>query len=422
MQTMNSTITNLNSEIAANVQSKFTELKQEYVRETKAIMDSSTLENITPLIERNNSSLIDKTTILLSEMVPTQNKQITDILTSFKKAISEDTTAMLKSVDIKDFLNQFELKSAALLQNVQQPIFSFISASEDRINNHIGSLKDSTQINQTMQTKVMTELGELVGKFRDTHQVQQFHDRQLMQVLTRVYNSAEISISHQTGLILLKRQRKSNILIENRDAEENISVDELTRFMTQIDDQHCNGIFVSQQSGISSKKNYQIEIHNNNIIVFVHHGDYSSAKIEVAVDIIDNIAIRLKQFKPNQIDDCAIPKEILDSINNEYQIFISQKSAVIEVFKESQKKVLSQIDEFRFPCLDKFLSTKYTAPIQKPGLKCDLCKSFCGNNLKALAAHKRGCIRKNVAANNLATENSINMNRGLAVVSPTAFL
>jgi hypothetical protein len=243
-----------------------------------------------------------------------------------------------------------------------------------------------------------------------------------MQVLTRVYNSAEISISHQTGLILLKRQRKSNILIENRDAEENISVDELTRFMTQIDDQHCNGIFVSQQSGISSKKNYQIEIHNNNIIVFVHHGDYSSAKIEVAVDIIDNIAIRLKQFKPNQIDDCAIPKEILDSINNEYQIFISQKSAVIEVFKESQKKVLSQIDEFRFPCLDKFLSTKYTAPIQKPGLKCDLCKSFCGNNLKALAAHKRGCIRKNVAANNLATENSINMNRGLAVVSPTAFL
>jgi len=32
--------------------------------------------------------------------------------------------------------------------------------------------------------------------------------------------------------------------------------------------------------------------------------------------------------------------------------------------------------------------------IQKPGLKCDMCKSFNANNLKALAAHKRGCARK----------------------------
>ena len=88
-------------------------------------------------------------------------------------------------------------------------------------------------------------------------------------------------------------------------------------------------------------------------------------------------------------------RSILDNINNEYQLFLSQKNALFEVFKESQKKVFAQIDELRFPSLDKFLSTKYSAPIQKPGLKCDLCKLFNANNLKALAAHKRGCIRKN---------------------------
>ena len=53
------------------------------------------------------------------------------------------------------------------------------------------------------------------------------------------------------------------------------------------------------------------------------------------------------------------------------------------------------MDELRFPCLEKFLSGKFAAPIQKAGLKCDLCKGFTANNLKALAAHKRGCIRKN---------------------------
>jgi hypothetical protein len=162
-----------------------------------------------------------------------------------------------------------------------------------------------------------------------------------------------------------------------------------------IDEYNCNGIFISQSSGICTKKNYQIEIHNNNIVVFLHNVEYSSTKIESAVDIIDNLSGKLRQYKSNANDDSLLSKELLDSINTEFQLFLTQKNAVIEVFKESQKKVLSQIDELRFPCLDKFLSTKYSAPVQKPGLKCDLCKSFTANNLKALAAHKRGCVRKN---------------------------
>ena len=108
--------------------------------------------------------------------------------------------------------------------------------------------------------------------------------------------------------------------------------------------------------------------------------------------------MKLRQFKTAN-DDCSVPKDILDTINNEYQLFLSQKNALFEVFKESQKKVFAQIDEIRFPSLDKFLSTKYAAPIQKPGLKCDLCKLFNANNLKALAAHKRGCARKNTNSN-----------------------
>lgn len=67
---------------------------------------------------------------------------------------------------------------------------------------------------------------------------------------------------------------------------------------------------------------------------------------------------------------------------------------VSTVSADCQKKVLSQIDEIRFPSLDKYLSTKYTNTVQKPGFKCDMCKAFNANNLKALAAHKRGCARK----------------------------
>lgn len=256
---------------------------------------------------------------------------------------------------------------------------------------------------QNTQTKFMNELGDVFNKFRDNNTCEKYNDKQLSTILTKMYNSAEVHNPNRSnpinGLILLKRQRKSNILIDNKNSEENISIDDVQTFLTSIDEQNCNGIFISQRSGICGKKNYQIETHNNNIIVYVHNGEYCPSKIEAAVDIIDQLSAKMRLYKHNTEEDCTIPKDMLDIINNEYQLFLSQKNAVVEVFKESQKKVLSQIDEIRFPTLDKYLSTKYSAPIQKPGLKCELCKSFSANNLKALAAHKRGCIRKLAPAN-----------------------
>ena len=155
------------------------------------------------------------------------------------------------------------------------------------------------------------------------------------------------------------------------------------------------GILISQYSGISNKNDFQIEFHDNNVIIFVHNSEYSNHKIEAAVNIIDHLYSKLHQFNKTGVnDDYTIPKDILETINNEYQMFMTQKLAVIDVLKESQKKVIAQIDEIKFPSLDKYLSGKYSAPIIKTGLKCDICKCYSANNLKALAAHKRGCMRK----------------------------
>ena len=287
--------------------------------------------------------------------------------------------------------------SPTTVTELHQPFFSLIQDSENRINSNIN-------IMQNTQTRFMAEMNEIFGKLVENHTVQQNNDKQLSSVLTKMYNSAEVHNPNKTNpnsnvLILLKRNRKSNILIDNKDTEENVPSEEVQTFLTSIDEQNCNGIFISQKSGISGKNNYQIEMHNNNIIVFIHHGDYNQSKIEAAVDIIDQLSSKMRQYKHQTEEDCIIPKEMLDTINNEYQLFLSQKTAVVDVFKESQKKVLAQIDEIRFPTLDKYLATKYSAPIQKPGLKCDLCKSFSANNLKALAAHKRGCIRKQTPVN-----------------------
>jgi hypothetical protein len=245
---------------------------------------------------------------------------------------------------------------------------------------------------------MVADIGSLISSHRVPAAVRENCDKHMLGLLTKTFNSADISfksLGMGCNTMLLKRMRRPTVYIQNYDSECNVNSDETNQFMTIISDDNVCGVFLSQQSGISGKTDFQIELHNNNVIVFVHNADYSSSKIEVAISIIDNLYNQLRQFvKSGNTDEFTIPKELLESINNEYQMFIAQKTAVIDVFKESQKKVLAQIDEIRFPCLDRYLSTKYSAPIVKSGLKCDLCKSYNANNLKALAAHKRGCSRK----------------------------
>lgn len=411
-------ISNNNNENYINLISKINDLKRDYIEEVKMLIQSNNYEKIGPLIEKNNNILIDKTSIILNELIPKNQAQhyskLQESINGFYKTLSEDSKTLLKSIDnnsIKEFINNFEIKSSLMLQNVQQPICTYITNSEEHINNNINTLKEHNTTNQVTFQKIISELNEIMNKFHNdennkTQSQQNYVDKHLSKVLTKMYNSAEFLLQN-TGLpndttsssILMKRMRKSNIFIQSKDETENVCTDDVNLFLQYAEEHNYNGIFLSQSSGISNKKNYQIEFHNNSIIVYVHNVEYSPTKIEAAIDIIDNLSMKLRQFKNANDDDCTIPKDILDTINNEYQLFISQKNALFEVFKESQKKVFAQIDEIRFPSLDKFLSTKYAAPIQKPGLKCDLCKLFNANNLKALAAHKRGCARKNTISN-----------------------
>jgi hypothetical protein len=290
--------------------------------------------------------------------------------------------------------------------NIHTPINSQILSNLSQNSNNINDIKSTItslkgvieDFNKENCSNMVREMGDLLMRTRSASPTNIENTNQLSVVLNKVFNTSEIlPLKEYTDshIFFMKRFQKPKILIETKDTDYNISSDEIGCFMKIVEEKNSNGIFISQSSGISSKHNYHIDYNHGNIIVFIHHGDYCHEKIKVAVDIIDNLSMKLKEFNIKN-DDNTIPKSILDDINKEYQLFISQKEAVINLYKDCQKKVLSQIDEIRFPCLDKYLSTKYTNNIQKPGFKCDLCKCFNANNLKALAAHKRGCARKNI--------------------------
>ena len=373
-------------------------MKDCYINELRDVISDTSTHNIAEILDEKAKAFVVRIQGIVESLEP--HAQFNDQIVKSFASLTNDMKQLMALSDItsiKEFISNYDMKISMLLQNLQQPVYSLISASEDRINNNINSLK-SISTNQTeLHAKFLADIGEVLAETHRAMSPTFFDNKMLLTVLTKIYSSAEIitPTSLNEDELILKRLRKQNILFKNYILDTNVPSDDISIFIQTVDDNNCNGIFVSQQSGISTKKNYQIDIHNNRIIVYIHSAEYNPQKIQIAVDIIDNLSSKLHQYKSKgENDDFHIPKDVLDTINNEYQLFVSQKGAIVDVFKEQQKKVLAQIDELKFPVLDKILSTKYLAPTPKPGLKCELCKSYFANNLKALAAHKRGCIRK----------------------------
>lgn len=151
---------------------RVSDMKREYMEEVKQIVHNNTTDVIASLLEQNNCSLIEKTSTIVSDIVPKHQthhfSQITDLLRAFQATISQDTSTLVKSTDahsIKEFLNQFEMKMSMLMQNMQQPVYSFLSASEERIQTNLGTIKDSGCV----QTKIIQELNDLLGKAGKTN-------------------------------------------------------------------------------------------------------------------------------------------------------------------------------------------------------------------------------------------------------------
>jgi hypothetical protein len=410
---MNENLTKLNSDIANNIMVQFMSLKKDYIEDIKQIINNDSLttnEKISSLMDKNNVHLIDKTTLILNDVIPKNqelfNKQLQVSLKQFYNLITEDTNKLAKTMNndksLQDFIHNFENKYSAMMNTIQQPLFSFFTASENRITQNIDVLKENSSIALSSQTKLQEELGEFLGKYNVSSNKGKFGEQNLFTILNSIYQSAEIKNTTGTkssGDFIMKRLDKPTIMFENKEYKNNIDKEEISKFIVDIENQNTHGIFLSQYSGITFKQNYQIDIHKGRVLIYVQNCEYSIDKIRIAVDIIDNLAVKLEDLCEDD-ENNTISNEILNDINGEYQLFIQQKETLMTVLKDFTKKMSSQIDDLKFPELDKYLSQKY-AYVKSSCFKCDLCNSFTAGSKQSLSAHKRGCVKKFVHPTNV---------------------
>ena len=201
--------------------------------------------------------------------------------------------------------------------------------------------------------------------------------------------TAEIEhTGHETGKgdIILRRTGKFDIMLENKDYARNVNQKEVDKFKRDAENVNCSSILLSQKYGIVEKENYQIEVVNNNIYIYVHNVEYSAEKIKIAIEIIDHFKKEMVITEKNINMDSAT----LSSINEEYNQFILNKLLQINIVEAFNKNIIKTINEMKLPSIEKYLSncgcTRETIKVWN----CKYCERIFTTE-KGLGNHNRSC-------------------------------
>jgi hypothetical protein len=412
MTSLQSQINNMQQDNNNFFSLKLSEIRRDYIEEIKLNVNSnsnSNIEKLTLIMKDNNSLLQDKLFILLNTEIPKNNDNlknlINDQLNLLQKTINEDTNKLLSNAIDKNTLDNFihilDSKMSSTISNSQSIINNMVTNSETRLDKSILNVKESTE-QKLFEVKSLTSstqgvskslndnLTELLRKMENSSKKGSYSENILYNILCSLYPTGDLEYvgnEKGTGDIIMKRENKPTILFENKNygGHNNIPSAEVVKFIGDCERQNCSGIMMSQYNGIANKSNYQTDMNNGNILVYVHNVNNEAEKIKIAVDILDNFKQTYDKLSISK-ESVNIDKDLLDLINLEYKLFVTQKLNSIKILKEFNTKLLNQFDEIRMPCLETFLSERYAY-----STSCVVCE-ICGYNAKndrALKSHQR---------------------------------
>lgn len=383
------------NQISTNLSLKIQEHNKEFIENIKLIMSVNSNENtekISLLLSKTIDSFMERLSFTLPNIQDETNKKIQENLDRFQKLINDDIRNFLynnhSDKNLKDFISTLEHK----MQISQQPIFSIINSNQELVKTNINSLKEDYTKIQSVNDRLYNELSDFLSRYKSSSQYKgQVSEFVMEELINRLYPTGEIvNTSSQTACcdLLLKRENKPKILLENKNYKRNVDLDEIKKFLRDIAENKSCGIMLSQHSGIVGKPDYFIEVHDGNVIVYLHNVEYCGEKIKTAVDIIDNLYDKLSVITSKESQQgITIKKECLDRINEEYQFFISHKETVCNTVRDMSKRLLSQLEDLKMPELSDYLKDKY-ASVQNQEFICEVCNSAFSNK-RALASHKK---------------------------------
>jgi hypothetical protein len=397
---------------------KITESKNEYLESIKTILENNSLTNnekIYNLLEKSNDHLLTKTTLILNDIIPKNqeknNIQLESFIKTFCASISKDIEKLQQSstkdeTAIENVLKSIDKQFNQLFTSIQQPIFNYIQSSEERTSQGVQQIRENLCIQENTQQKLLQEMNEFLNKYKNNSSLKgKFSEKELYYLLQTIMPTDEIiEVGKETAncdyKVVRHDKTKPSILFENKYYANSVDTKEVTKFERDVQLQKMHGIFISQNSPITFKELFHIDIVNGLVHVYVPNADYDANKIKIAIDLVDSLAIRLDSLSKSSLE-ISISKEDTETIIEEYTIVMNQKGQLLETIKSFSKNIIEQIEKIQMPKIKQLFINPNTT--NENEFKCTFCNKYNGKNKASLAAHLRSCKSniKNSEENNL---------------------
>ena len=388
---------------------KLTEFKKEYIDDLKMILSSNIADKIAPLIKDSNGTILDKTQLLLSELVPKNNenlsRQINENIKSFCTSITEEISKTSKTngeplsqSSMDDFIKTIDAKFSNVIDSTRK----MVDSNKDATLSQFSSITSS-------QNALQSEVKDVLKRMENSSSKGKMSENIVLNILRGLFPSAEVEYvgsQKESGDIIIHRKDKQRILVENKCYESRqVTSDQVKKFIHDVDTQNCSGLFLSQEGGIVNKENFELNVHNRNVLLYIHNVNYDPEIIKIGIEIIDSFKTKLDEI--TLTDDYPISKDTLEEINKEYQLFVEQKLNQLKMVKEFSQKMIKNIEGLQLPSLEKMLSSRF-GYINSGKFVCEKC-NYIGKNPLALSVHKRSCDKTNVPTQEVDSVSPINI-------------
>ena len=417
-------LTNIGKDISGlkqDISQQLHSTKNEYIENIKLILSNQSLTNnekTQSIMEKNTDIFITKTSNIINDVIPKHNtlfySTINESINQLQQSIATDTNKLISTFNkddklLNEFVGNLDNKFNYLISNIQQPLFNCIQKNDERTSQNIHIIRDKIVAQQSTQEKLNNELYEFMNKYKHNSSSKgNMSEQQLNSILQSIFPSDEIiNCSGETATCDYRVNRYThdnpnihqnpNILFENKDYTRSVTTEEVKKFERDLHEQNKNGvyhgIFISQNSNITFKKSFQIDIINNIIHLYLPNANYNADKIKTAVDVIDVLSVTLSQLKKPQSDTVTsinINQDDLDEFLELYNEFNVDKKDIIDTIHSNSKKMLEKVEKLQLNSIKKLLR-KNGLGVYEEDFSCKFCNAFTGKNKASLGAHMRNC-------------------------------
>lgn len=407
MSDMERSVATFKSEIIMTFNDRLMQTKKDYVEDLKLQLSNNFLTNnekLTLVMDKTTEAILSKTSALIHEIIPKSHDrssaQIENCIRTCCSTIEQDTKQLLGAKHIDEtacatIVENIEKSFGTMMASMQAPILTVIQTNEERTTSGIQSIKHDFIQQQVTQERLTGELHEFLNKYTNNSSTKgNVSESEVYSMLLSIFPTDEVlQVGTETATcdfrVNRRNKNKPTILVENKDYAKPVSTGEVAKFERDLQTQKHHGIFLSQKTPITYKENFQIDIIKGLIHVYVPNANYDTAKLKIAVDLIDNLSEKLQLIAGEKEEDIyETNKRELEELANEYQRFALRKTTLEDSIKHMSKQILDQVDEMQLPKLGDILE-KFG--VIETSAKCPGC-SFRGKRTKAsLGAHCHKC-------------------------------